>query len=183
MKGLKFMSLTLAASTIAFSLSQIAHAEQIVDRQQQSSSYENHANRALDSYEHHGNAGENATFLFNSQFIKALDSGHLNFNGYNINQDNDDNIQYKKVYDQEVRATSDHTAASVSFIVKDQSVTINQMKKAYNNSKLNHIPHTTHHKDYPNDGVYVYHGEQIQLQFRVDEGYVTTVIIGQGENE
>ena len=30
MKGLKLMGLTLAASTIAFSLSQVAHAEQMV---------------------------------------------------------------------------------------------------------------------------------------------------------
>ena len=39
MKGFKMMGLTLAASSIAFSLSQVAHAEQMVNGDNHLSSY------------------------------------------------------------------------------------------------------------------------------------------------
>ncbi|BBD89618.1 immunodominant staphylococcal antigen IsaB family protein [Staphylococcus caprae] len=183
MKGLKLMGLTLAASTIAFSLSQVAHAEQMVKGENNETHYGVHMNEAEGGYTHKGNAGQNASYLADSDFVNALDSGQLNFNGYSIDQDNDDNVEYKKVYDQEVRATSDDTAVSIRFKVTDQSVTLDQMKDAYPSDKLNHIPHTSSNADQPDDGTYVYHGDQIKLQFKVEDGYVTSVTIGQGETE
>ena len=98
----------------------------------------------------------------------------MNFNGYKIDQDKEDNIEYKRVYDQEVRATSDDTATSIRFKVTDQSVSLNQMKDAYPSDKLNRIPHTNSDTNHPNDGVYVYHGDQIKLQFKIENDYVTS---------
>ncbi|MDU4451020.1 MAG: hypothetical protein E7I78_13640, partial [Staphylococcus lugdunensis] len=97
----------------------------------------------------------NASYLTSENFINALDSGQLNFNGYKIDQDKEDNIEYKQVYDQEVRATSDDTATSIRFKVTDQSVSLNQMKDAYPSDKLNRIPHTNSDTNHPDDGVYV----------------------------
>ena len=183
MKVFKMMGLTLAASSMAFSLSQVAHAEQMVNGDNHASSYNNQVTQAQGEFVHNGNAGKNASYLTSENFINALDSGQLNFNGYSIDQDNDDNVEYKKVYDQEVRATSDDTAVSIRFKVTDQSVTLDQMKDAYPSDKLNHIPHTSSNADQPDDGTYVYHGDQIKLQFKVEDGYVTSVTIGQGETE
>ena len=53
-------------------------------------------NEAEGGYTHKGNAGQNASYLADSDFVNALDSGQLNFNGYSIDQDNDDNVEYKK---------------------------------------------------------------------------------------
>lgn len=50
MKGLKMMGLTLAASSIAFSLSQVAHAEQMVNGDNQVSSYNHQSTLAQDGY-------------------------------------------------------------------------------------------------------------------------------------
>ena len=183
MKVFKMMGLTLAASSMAFSLSQVAHAEQMVDGDNHASSYNNQVTQDQGEFVHNGNAGENASYLTSENFINALDSGQLNFNGYKIDQDKEDNIEYKQVYDQEVRATSDDTATSIRFKVTDQSVSLNQMKDAYPSDKLNRIPHTNSDTNHPDDGVYVYHGDQIKLQFKIENDYVTSVTIGQGETE
>ena len=180
MKGLKMMGLTLAASSIAFSLSQVAHAEQMVNGDNQVSSYNHQSTLAQDGYVHNGNAGQNASYLTDKSFVDALDNGQLNFNGYKIEQDNEDNIEYKHVYDQEVRTTGDDTATSIRFKVTDQSLSLDQMKDVYPNDELNHLPHSSTDS---NDGVYVYHGDKIKLQFKVENGYVTSVTIGQGETE
>ena len=57
------------------------------------------------------------------------------------------------------------------------------MKDAYPSDKLNRIPHTNSDTNHPDDGVYVYHGDQIKLQFKIENDYVTSVTIGQGETE
>ena len=36
-------------------------------------------------------------YLATKSFVNALDNGQLNFNGYKIEQDNEDNIEYKHV--------------------------------------------------------------------------------------
>lgn len=180
MKGFKMMGLTLAASSIAFSLSQVAHAEQMVNGDNHLSSYNHQSSLNQDEYVHNGNAGQNASYLATKSFVNALDNGQLNFNGYKIEQDNEDNIEYKHVYDQEIRTTSEDTATSIRFKVTDQSLSLDQMKDVYPNDELNHLPHSSTDS---NDGVYVYHGDKIKLQFKVENGYVTSVTIGQGETE
>ena len=42
------------------------------------------------------------------------------------------------------------------------------MKDAYPNERLNHIPHTSNDSQYPEDGIYVYHGKMIKLQYKSD---------------
>ena len=63
MKGFKMMGLTLAASSIAFSLSQVAHAEQMVNGDNHLSSYNHQSSLNQDEYVHNGNAGQNASYL------------------------------------------------------------------------------------------------------------------------
>ena len=53
------------------------------------------------------------------------------------------------------------------------------MKDAYPNERLNHIPHTSNDSQYPEDGIYVYHGKMIKLQYKVTHGFVTSVTIGE----
>ena len=81
MKVFKMMGLTLAASSMAFSLSQVAHAEQMVNGDNHASSYNNQVTQDQGEFVHNGNAGENASYLTSENFINALDSGQLNFNG------------------------------------------------------------------------------------------------------
>lgn len=178
MKIFKLTSLTLAALTLAFPFSHVAQAYTYLEKHHQTNE-----TKQSHSFSLEGEAGENPTFLTQPQFITSLDNGHLNINGYQIQQDDTNDIEYKKVYDQEIRATSNHTAISVRFSINNQSLSLESMKDAYPNERLNHIPHTSNDSQYPEDGIYVYHGKMIKLQYKVTHGFVTSVTIGEGVDE
>ena len=95
MKIFKLTSLTLAALTLAFPFSHVAQAHTYLEKHHQTNE-----TKQSHSFSLEGEAGKNPTFLTQPQFITSLDNGHLNINGYQIQQDDTNDIEYKKVYDQ-----------------------------------------------------------------------------------
>ena len=49
--------------------------------------------------------------------------------------------------------------------------------------KIESYSHTSSDSQYPEDGIYVYHGKMIKLQYKVTQGFVTSVTIGEGVDE